>query len=98
MQAEARMGGKSSTGAAAMFEHRGNGEHPHLQQRRRQLLLWRSLAMLTVLVEVLGLARLLRGVLVGSSPQSVAYQAVWLTLNGLLGVLVFARVRFLQRR
>ena len=81
-----------------MFEHRGNGEHPDLQERRRQLLLWRSLALLIVLAEVLGLARLLRDVLAGSPSRSLVYQAVWLTVNGLLGVLVLARVRFLQRR
>jgi len=81
-----------------MFEHRGNGEHPHLQQRRRQLLLWRSLALLIVLGEVLGLVRLLRDVLVGSPPGSLVYQAVWLALNALLGVFVLARVRYLQRR
>jgi hypothetical protein len=36
--------GVCSAGLAAMFEHRGNGEHPHFQERRRQLLVWRSLA------------------------------------------------------
>ena len=80
-----------------MFEHRGNGEHPHFQERRRQLLLWRSLALLIVVLEVLGLARLLREVLVGSLPGSVAFQTVLLVLNTLLGVLVLARVRFLKR-
>jgi hypothetical protein len=81
-----------------MYEHRGNGEHPDLRERRRQLLLWRSLALLIALGEVLGLARLLREVAAGTSPRSVAYQAVWLAVNALLGVLVLARVRFLQRR
>ena len=79
-----------------MFEHRGNGEHPDLQARRRHLLLWRSLALLIALVEVLGLLRLLLELLLGS-PGSVAYQAVLLTLNALLGLLVLVRVRFLQR-
>ncbi len=82
-----------------MFEHRGNGEHPQAQERRRQLALWRSLALLIVLLEVLGLARLLRDVLVGSPPPgSVAFQVISLALNGLVGVLVLARVRFLRRR
>jgi hypothetical protein len=35
---------------ADMYEHRGNGEHPQSLERRRQLLVWRSLAVLIALV------------------------------------------------
>jgi hypothetical protein len=31
-----------------VYEHRGNGEHPVSLERRRQVLLWRSLAVLIV--------------------------------------------------
>ncbi len=84
--------------AVAVFEHHGNGEHPQLRARRRQLLLWRSLGLLIVVGEVLGLVRLVRDLLADSPPGSVVYQAAWLAVNGLLGVLVVVRVRFLARR
>jgi hypothetical protein len=51
-----------------------------------------------VLVEVLGLARLLREVAVGSSLRLVVFPVVGLALNALLGILVLARLHFLQRR
>jgi hypothetical protein len=33
---------------AGVYEHRGNGEHPQSLERRRQLLVWRSLAVLII--------------------------------------------------
>jgi len=84
--------------AVVVFEHHGNGEHPQLRARRRQLLLWRSLGLLIVVGGALGVVRLLRDLLAGSPTGSVVYQAVWLAVNGLLGVLMVARLRFLARR
>jgi len=84
--------------ATAMLEHRGNGEHPELLERRRQLLVWRSLAVLIVLSGVLGLVRLVRDLLAGTTPGSLVYQVVLLTVNALLLVLVVARLRSLRRR
>jgi len=81
-----------------MLEHRGNGEHPELLERRRQLLVWRSLAVLIVLSGVLGLVRLVRDLLAGTTPGSLVYQVVLLTVNALLLVLVVARLRSLRRR
>ena len=83
---------------AAMYEHRGNGEHPESLERRRQVLLWRSLAVLIVVGGVLGLLRLVF-LLLGDAPvQSVVYQVILLTLNVLVGLLVMARLRSLRRR
>jgi uncharacterized membrane protein len=81
-----------------MLEHRGNGEHPELLERRRQLLVWRSLAVLIVVGGLLGLVRLVRDLLAGSTPGSLVYQIVLLTVNALLLVLVVARLRSLRRR
>jgi hypothetical protein len=81
-----------------VFEHRGNGEHPESLERRRQVLLWRSLAVLIVVGGVLGLLRLVVLLLEGAPVQSVVYQVVVLTLNVLVGLLVVARVRSLRRR
>lgn len=81
-----------------MFEHRGNGEHPESLERRRQVLLWRSLAVLIVVGGVLGLLRLIVLLLEGAPVQSVVYQVVVLTLNVLVGLLVVARLRSLRRR
>ena len=81
-----------------MFEHRRNGEHPESLERRRQVLLWRSLAVLIVVGGVLGLLRLVVLLLEGAPVQSVVYQVVVLTLNVLVGLLVVARLRSLRRR
>ena len=81
-----------------MLEHRGNGEHPELLERRRQLLVWRSLAVLIVVGGALGLVRLMRDLLAGTTPGSLIYQVVLLTVNALLLVLVVARLRSLRRR
>ena len=81
-----------------MLEHRGNGEHPELLERRRQLLVWRSLAVLIVVSGVLGLVRLMRDLLAGTTPGSLIYQVVLLTVNALVLVLVVARLRSLRRR
>ena len=81
-----------------MFEHRGNGEHPESLERRRQVLLWRSLAVLIIVGGVLGLLRLVVLLLEGAPVQSVVYQVVVLTLNVLVGLLVVARLRSLRRR
>jgi hypothetical protein len=81
-----------------MHEHHGNGEHPQSLERRRQLLLWRSLAALIVFGVAVGLLRLLIGLFTGAPVRSLVYQAVLLTVNGLLGLLVAARLRWLRRR
>jgi hypothetical protein len=79
-------------------EHRGNGEHPQSLERRRQLLVWRSLALLVLVGGVLGVLRLLVNLLEGAPGQSVAYQVFLLALNGLVGMLVVIRLRSLRRR
>ena len=81
-----------------MFEHRGNGEHPESLERRRQVGLWRSLAVLLVVGGVLGLLRLVVLLLEDAPVQSVVYQVVLLTLSGLVGLLVMRRLRSLRRR
>ena len=81
-----------------MAEHRGNGEHPELLERRRQLLVWRSLAVLIVVGAVLGAVRLVRDLVAGTTPGSLIYQVILLTVNALLLVLVVARLRRLRRR
>ena len=81
-----------------MYEHRGNGEHPESLERRRQVLLWRSLAVLIVVGGALGLLRLLFLLLEDAPAQTVVYQVVLLTLNVLVGLLVVARLRSLRRR
>jgi uncharacterized membrane protein (DUF485 family) len=80
-----------------MVEHRGNGEHPELLERRRQLLVWRSLAALIAFGGLLGVVRLVRDLLAGTTPGSVIYQAILLTVNAALAVLVVARLRSLRR-
>ena len=81
-----------------MFEHRGNGEHPESLERRRQVLLWRSLAVLIVVGGALGLLRLVFLLLEDAPAQTVVYQVILLTLNVLVGLVVVARLRSLRRR
>jgi hypothetical protein len=81
-----------------VYEHRGNGEHPQSLERRRQLLVWRSLAVLIVFGAGLGLLRLALGLAAGAPVQALVYQLGLLALNGLLGLLVLARLRSLRRR
>ena len=83
---------------AVVYEHRGNGEHPESLERRRQVLVWRWLAVLVVFGLVLGLVRLVSGLLEGAPARSLMYQVVLLTLNVLAGLLVVARLRSLRRR
>jgi hypothetical protein len=83
---------------AGVQEHRGNGEHPQSLERRRQLLLWRSLGVLIVFGGALGLLRLLVGLFGGAPTRYVVYQVGLLAMNGLLGLLVVARLRQLRRR
>jgi hypothetical protein len=79
-------------------EHHGNGEHPESLERRRQVLAWRSLAVLIIVGGVLGVLRLVVNLLEDAPAQSVAYQVVLLTLNGLALLLVITRLRSLRRR
>ena len=81
-----------------MQEHHGNGEHPESLERRRQVLVWRSLAVLVIVGGVLGVVRLVVNLLGGAPGQPVAYQVVLLTLNGLAFLLVITRLRSLRRR
>jgi hypothetical protein len=92
----ARPGGRSHN--ADVQEHHGNGEHPQSLERRRQVLVWRSLAVLILFGGMLGVLRLLVNLLEGAPGQSVAYQVSLLALNGLAAVLVVARLRALRRR
>jgi hypothetical protein len=80
-----------------MLEHRGNGEHPESLERRRQLLMWRSLAFLIAVGGVLGVVRLVRDLVVGTTPGSVIYQVALLVVNAALAVLVVSRLRALRR-
>jgi hypothetical protein len=82
----------------AVYEHHGNGEHPQSLERRRQMLVWRSLAVLIAFGALLGLLRLLLGLLEGAPARFVAYQVGLLALNGLAGLLVVARLGSLRRR
>jgi hypothetical protein len=79
-------------------EHHGNGEHPESLERRRQVLAWRSLAVLIIVGGVLGVLRLVVNLLEAAPARSVAYQVVLLTLNGLALLLVITRLRSLRRR
>jgi len=81
-----------------VYEHHGNGEHPESLERRRQVLVWRWLAVLIVFGGVLGLVRLVSGLLEGAPARSLTYQVVLLTLNVLAGLLVVVRLRSLRRR
>jgi hypothetical protein len=79
-----------------VHEHRGNGEHPQSLERRRQLLVWGSLAVLIGFGEALGLIRLVLEWFSGGG--SLAYQAIVLAVNGVLGLLVLLRLRSLRQR
>jgi hypothetical protein len=81
-----------------VFEHHGNGEHPESLERRRQVLVWRSLAALIVFGGSLGLVRLAIGVVGGAPARSLLYQAGLVALNALVLVFVVARLRALGRR
>ncbi len=81
-----------------MFEHRGNGEHPQSLERRRQLLVWRSLVALIAFGETIGLVRLVRDLFADEPSRVLRYQVAVLVLNGLFGLLALARVRSLRRR
>jgi hypothetical protein len=81
-----------------MQEHHGNGEHPQSLERRRQILVWRSLAVLVVVGGVRGLLRLAAGLLQDAPAQSLVYQAVLLALNAVVALVVLARLRGLRRR
>jgi hypothetical protein len=81
-----------------VYEHHGNGEHPQSLERRRQLLVWRSLGVLILFGGGLGLLRLVLALVGGAPTPSVVYQLGLLALNGLLGLLVLARLRSLRRR
>jgi hypothetical protein len=83
---------------ANVYEHRGNGEHPESLERRRQVLLWRSLAVLILVGGVLGLLRLVVLLLEDAPARAVVYQVVLLTLNALVGLLAVTRLRALRRR
>jgi hypothetical protein len=82
----------------SVYEHRGNGEHPESLERRRQVLLWRSLALLILVGGVLGLLRLVVLLLEDAPARAVVYQVVLLTLNALVGLLAVTRLRALRRR
>lgn len=81
-----------------MIEHHGNGEHPELQERRRQVLMWRSLAVLIVFGALLGVARLVRDLLADAPLRSLVYQVVLLVVSGVLMVFVVMRLRSLRQR
>jgi hypothetical protein len=81
-----------------MIEHHGNGEHPELQERRRQLLMWRSLAVLIVVGALLGVVRLVRDLFAGEPLRVLVYQVALLVVSGALGVVVVMRVRSLRQR
>ena len=81
-----------------MQEHHGNGEHPESLERRRQVLAWRSLAVLIIVGGVLGVLRLVVNLLEAAPARSVAYQVVLPALNGLALLLVITRLRSLRRR
>ena len=81
-----------------MQEHHGNGEHPESLERRRQVLVWRSLGALVVVGVATGLLRLVVDLLGDAPVRSLVYQVVLLALNALVGVFVLARLRSLRRR
>ena len=81
-----------------MQEHHGNGEHPESLERRRQVLVWRSLTALVVAGAAVGLIRLVVDLLGDAPARSLAYQATLLVVNGLVGLLAIARLRSLRRR
>jgi hypothetical protein len=79
-------------------EHHGNGEHPESLERRRQVLVWRSLAALVVAGAAIGLVRLVVDLLGDAPTRSLVYQLVLLAVNGLVGLLAITRLRSLRRR
>jgi hypothetical protein len=79
-------------------EHHGNGEHPASLERRRQVLVWRSLGALVLVAGATGLLRLVVDLLGDAPLRSLVYQLVLLALNALVGVFVLARLRSLRRR
>jgi hypothetical protein len=79
-------------------EHHGNGEHPESLERRRQVLVWRSLGALVLIGAATGLLRLVVDLLGDAPVRSLVYQLVLLALNALVGVFVLARLRSLRRR
>jgi hypothetical protein len=81
-----------------MIEHHGNGEHPELQERRRQVLMWRSLAVLIVVGALLGVVRLVRDLLAEEPFRVLVYQVVLLVVSGVLMVFVVIRLRSLRQR
>jgi hypothetical protein len=81
-----------------MLEHRGNGEHPEAQARRRRLLLLSSLVVLSAIGELLGLVRLAGDLLLGAPRGAIVYQLVLLLVNAVFGLLVLLRIRALLRR
>ena len=81
-----------------MHEHRGNGEHPESLERRRQLLVWGSLAVLIGFGEALGLIRLVLEWFWEHRPPPSPTRRSCSPMNGLLGLLVLLRVRSLRRR
>ena len=81
-----------------MQEHHGNGEHPESLERRRQVLVWRSLGALVLVGGATGVLRLVVDLLGDAPVRSLVYQLVLLALNALVGVFVLARLRSLRRR
>ena len=81
-----------------MQEHHGNGEHPESLERRRQILVWRSLGALVLIGGATGVLRLVVDLLGDAPVRSLVYQLVLLALNALVGVFVLARLRSLRRR
>jgi hypothetical protein len=79
-------------------EHHGNGEHPESLERRRQVLVWRSLGALVLIGAATGVLRLVVDLLGDAPVRSLVYQLVLLALNALVGVFVLARLRSLRRR
>jgi hypothetical protein len=83
---------------ADVHEHHGNGEAPQSLERRRQLLVWRWLAVLAVFGGLVGLIRLAVDLGSDAPTRSLVYQVVLLLLNGLVGLFAIARLRQLRRR
>jgi hypothetical protein len=83
---------------AIVQEHHGNGEHPESLERRRQVLVWRSLGALVLVGGATGVLRLVVDLLGDAPVRSLVYQLVLLALNALVGVFVLARLRSLRRR
>ena len=81
-----------------MQEHHGNGEHPESLERRRQVLVWRSLAALVLASAAVGVVRLVVDLLGDAPPRSLVYQVALLAVNGLVGLLAITRLRSLRRR